>query len=78
MRLLKKGKKLLDELAESALARRFLFDGVREYEKPGQIIESQTPEVRAELAKLTSDDLQNVRWPRPDGINLEKMPRKLR
>ena len=78
MNLLKKGKKILDELAESALMRRFLMDGVHEYEKPGQIIESQTPEVRAELAKLTSADLQNVRWPRPDGMNLEKMPRKLR
>ena len=78
MRLLKKGKKLLDELADSALMRRFLMDGVREHEKPGQISQSQSPEVRAELAKLTSEDLQNVRWPRPDGINLEKMPRKLR
>ena len=75
---MKKAKVIIDELADKAFIRRFVTDGIFPSEKPGQIIEHLSEKERAELAKLTSDDLQNVRWPRPDGMNLEKMPRRLK
>lgn len=70
---------ILNDLADAALMARYCRDGVSEtYDVPGRIIQSLSPERRAELQALTSDDLKNIRWPRPDGMNLEKMPRRLR
>ena len=71
-------KRLLEDLADGALMRRFTTDGVREFEKPGFIVQNLSPEQRQILKSLKSEDVQDVRWPRPDGFNLEKMPRRLR
>lgn len=73
-----KAKTIIDDLADSALMARFAFDGVYSKDVPGSIIERLSPEKRAELQKLTSAELENVRWPRPEGMNLEKMPRRIR
>lgn len=70
---------ILADLADAALMQRFCRDGVSEtYDKPGQIIERLSSEERAKLAELKPEDTANARWPRPEGINLEKMPRRLK
>jgi hypothetical protein len=64
-----KGKRIVEDLADELVMKRYLFDWCKE--RPGQIVQSLPPEQRAALAKLTSDDLKDARWPRPDGLNLE-------
>ena len=74
----RKPQTLLGELADTALGARYLRDGVSAtYDKPGSIVERLSPEQRKLLETLKPEDIENVRWPRPDGINLEKMPRRL-
>jgi len=74
----RKPQTLLAELADKALGGRYLTDGVSvSRDKPGSIIERLTPEQRELLKKLKVEDIADARWPRPDYINLEKMPRRL-
>lgn len=68
---------ILADLADAALMGRFMHSVIQRDEKPGQIIARLSPEKRAKLAELKAEDIANHRWPRPDGINLEKMPRRL-
>lgn len=72
-----KPKRLMEELVDAALTKRFLSDGVRPYEVPGFYVQGLSPEKRAILETLTAEDIADTRWTRPEGINLEKMPRKL-
>ena len=74
----RKPQTLLAELADRALAGRHLTDGVSvSRDKPGSILERLKPEERELLKKLKVEDIENARWPRPDYVNLEKMPRRL-
>lgn len=74
----RRAKNLLAELADQALMARYLIPVSEHHDLPGQTIGRLTEEQRRLLQELKSDDIANARWPRPDGVNLEKMPRKVR
>ncbi len=64
-------KNLMSRLADDAFMHRVTRDNVP---LPGSIITGLSTVDREILSKMTSDDLINVRWPRPDNMNLEKLP----
>jgi len=65
-------KDLIGDMTDQAFISRYTTDFVP---PPGAYILGLPPEKRKILSELKSDDLVNIRWPRPDGINLEKLPR---
>jgi hypothetical protein len=65
-------KCVLSQVVDSALMARFAID--THIEDPGQIIGRLSERQRAALTKLKPEDIQNVRWPLIDGLNLEKEP----
>lgn len=64
-------KQLISELVDNAIMHRVTHDNIP---APGQIIARLSQADRDILSKLTSNDLVDVRWPRPDGLNLERLP----